>query len=314
MCASRFESLPKKDQDRIRKFVQVRPNWMLDPDAMFAQEFESFRDNAQGLRTRPPGKGYVYNSAADILASSMGVLARSVLQRAIGIRLLSDDVAQLAAATYVASRLKYIEDLARGLGSRSTDCQHVFNVLASFGASDTATASATTKVHPGPARDGHPLTVALCNAVTGIMTRSNGLASIKTVLGQRRDSGYDQALCLALIAIIDGNATQLTDSLETMCKNYRRVFSMSRGEGLLTYFPLQVHGLYRLAVQGFRELHGLVPPAPPASPLWDREFHEAPIVTPDMSLVARFSPVVQKWAEQLPLSLDATEIESQLVL
>ena len=312
MCASRFELLAKKDQDRIRKFVQAHPNRMLDPAEMFALQFESFRENAEGLRTRPPGKGYVYNSAAQLLASSMGVLASSVLQRAIGIRLLSDDVAQLAEAAFIASRLQYVSELARGLSSSTTACLHVFNVLASFGARDTAAASATIKVHRGPARDGHPLTVALCNAVTGIMTRSNGLGSIKTVLGQRRDSGYNQAMCLALIAIIDGNATQLADSLETMLKNYRRVFSISRGEGLRAYFPLQVHGVYQLAVQGFREMHGLDPPAPPASPLWDREFHEAAIVTSDMSLVARFSPMVRNWAEQLPLSLDATEIDRLL--
>lgn len=301
MAKTRFEQLPKKDRESIQRYVEMRPKVNGETDALFQSACDNLRNSISQFRSRPVGSGYAFNSEAELLASSFDALAHQLVQRGIAIRLLADTPSALAEGLFGASRLHYIANLAKSPEYAHSDCQHIFDLLLSLAANDTEAVKAYMRRYDSIAKQGHPFTKLLCNSISAILTNRQDERLIEE-LKIRNETGYDKAMLLAVVAILERNPSQVTSNLLEMLAGHRR---KAVNDALLRYFAIPVHALFNLASHHFRD-NDVPVPAMPDSSLWDEEVYACVLQSAAGDYLQNFeifSPDVAGWASGLPTAV-----------
>jgi len=301
---TRLERLTKKDREYLTKWISSRPEINDDVARLFHEEKSIIQGNVVGMRERPERKGYAFQTAVDLLPGGLGTLASLVIQHGIANRLLRNSPVVLADSLFVASRLRYLSNLAIfPTYTSGGDCYHVFDVMLSLAANDLQAVEAYLRRYSHTAKRGHPFTILLCNSVSSVLGGRAGDVSPEK-LRARKDGAYDQAMLSALAAIVEGDYQQLADDLQVMLTGHRR---KSIDGGLLRFFAVPVHALFRMAIRHSQTAQQQLP-IEPSDILWDAEVHaiqEQSSPTRYLEHIRILSPTIAEWSLSLPESVDA---------
>ena len=301
MPRTRLEQFPKKNREAIARWLEVHAEVDSNTRDIVEQSRDILCTNIAGLRSRPPRPGYAYGSEANLVASELGILASELTHRAIAKRLVSDCPDELAHGIYLASRLRYVANLAKTFKYSGSDCQHVFDMILSAAANDGNAVAAYLWRYDYTAKKGHPFAVLLCNAMRMILN-SQSDDDLVAKLHRQKDTAYDKATLLALAAIAERNPESVTGNLLAMLSGHGRKES---NNVMLQYFAMPVHAIFKVACDCFA-VSGIASPVAPDSALWDApahaRIHESPAVH-DINVLVVLSPTILKWAVSLPESV-----------
>jgi hypothetical protein len=307
MKNTRFERLTKKDRDFITSYVATHPEVNSDISSLLQQSNICLHRNIAGLHSRTYHPDYAYNSDTALFASELGILAGQIIQRGIAKRLIKDSPKVLVDSMFIASRLLYVANLAKTSAYSGTDCQHIFDLIHSVATNDSEVIKAYLKRYDYEAKQGHPFTKLLCNAVTMIL-KNHLNDDIIAELHKRRETAYDKAILMALAGIAKGNSQQVSDNLLVMITGHRR---KTFNSAMLRYFAVPVHAVFNMTLSHFNA-NGLPLPSAPEMPLWDSAVHsilQEPTSIECLELIGILSPQAAKWAKDLPESLPAEAFE-----
>jgi hypothetical protein len=231
-------------------------------------------------------------------------LADDLKDYGVWARFTHDDARALHAAMHMSVRLMmhfrcHIEPSYSGC-----DCLHVFAIEDALAIADFEVVTAYLERIPGPAKDGHPFTIAYCNALYMALQAAQGPKPAAAVRATNKKSfgKYDSALIEALACIIARDADGFVRQAELLLKSYRTKAAQTSVRGVLgVLIPFSVHGLCVLAERVFAR-----PLVFPTTRPWDKAF-AASVASGRPSPLIDFTtkaPELQRWIDELPRELD----------
>jgi hypothetical protein len=302
---TRFDRLPKRDGDEVRRIDGLLSSWAASPDEYASTTLRRLREHRQKLQGR---------TSSSLLATSLGDLKSYFCDRGIIQRFLKNDVAELRAGVDTAARLGLLMRVAGGTDySGGYDCAHVFDLIPALAVGDLPLVDAFLSHFPAPFRSGHPATVLMSNGLYAVLHDDRTtFANLEQSIRDKSERNFFRAMFDCLLGIMADDASRVVASIAQMVKWNRRQEQLN--SSMQKLICLTAHAYYNVCRRVFMP-RGIAPPVIPDESTWDGEFQEsvqASQAGASFFDFSRVNPLLARWMQELPAKVTLEDLVAHL--